>query len=356
MLVLQGVTIGSSTDWDGVNAAANCSVQVLGTIISVGGNALYFTGGGNNVNVGSQGAIMGSLNAGAAINANAGGLSVTNAGDISGSFGVYCATGNNEILNSGHISGAVAGIHVAAPNFEYISNSGVIEASEGEAISMAGHGSINIDNSGTIRATGFAIYLQGTGSVDIRNTGHISGAIRLPDGFSTYDGSTGTIHGEVQGGSLLDKITTGAGRNSLVGGGGADMLEGGAGRDAFKVFDVAHSTSTTHDTIVDFDFKRDVLGGNMGLGTAGVDPMIATGKLRGDQFDLDLGKAADAAHLSAFRAVLFTPTAGSEKVDVFVVVDENGVAGYQAGEDFVVELWNPDNIDLIGMHNFSFGV
>jgi hypothetical protein len=86
LFVVQGVTIGSATDWDGVDAGAGCSFQIQGTIMSAGGNALYLSGGGNHVNVGAAGAIMGNLGAGAGLNAATGHLTLTNAGEISGYY------------------------------------------------------------------------------------------------------------------------------------------------------------------------------------------------------------------------------------------------------------------------------
>jgi hypothetical protein len=44
------------------------------------------------------------------------------------------------------------------------------------------------------------------------------------------------------------------------------------------------------------------------------------------------------AGLGAGRAGLFTPTAGDLAGTLFLVVDANGEAGYQAGEDFVFAL------------------
>src|SRR5262249_25631459 len=113
MFVVQGVTIGSSTDWDGVDAASGASIQVQGTIMSLGGNALYLSGGGDLVNVSATGAILGNLAAGAAVNAAVGHLTLTNAGEISGYYGINCGSSDNTILNSGHISGTNNAIHIA---------------------------------------------------------------------------------------------------------------------------------------------------------------------------------------------------------------------------------------------------
>lgn len=355
MFVVQGVTIGSSTDWDGVTATTGASVQVQGTIMSVGGTGLSFSLGGNHVNVGATGAIMGSLNAGAGINAVFGHLNLTNAGEISGYYGVNCDSSDNTIYNSGHILGTNNAIHIAWMQDNVIVNSGLIESTGADAILFDSNsdGYAKIDNSGTIRATTvfqYAInYAVGWG--DVINTGHIIGDVRLGDSNSTYDGSAGTIDGTVYGGPGNDTILTGAGRDILLGRGGADLLEGGAGRDIFSFGPVSDSTGSAHDTIVDFDFGRDLF--SFGAIITGIDTTVATGKLRGDHFNADLQKAANATHLLANHAVLFAPNSGSEKGDIFLVVDANGVAGYQADADFVVELHNPDNISAFSLKDFT---
>lgn len=44
--------------------------------------------------------------------------------------------------------------------------------------------------------------------------------------------------------------------------------------------------------------------------------------------------------LTAGHAVFFTPDSGSLAGQLFLVVDGNGTAGYQAGQDFVILLAN----------------
>ena len=68
--------------------------------------------------------------------------------------------------------------------------------------------------------------------------------------------------------------------------------------------------------------------------------MINTGTLSTASFDADLGAAVSGA-LGAGKAVLFTADAGSFAGRAFLVADGNGLAGYQAGEDYVIELIDP---------------
>jgi serralysin len=65
---------------------------------------------------------------------------------------------------------------------------------------------------------------------------------------------TGTaIANRIHGGAGNDTITGGAGNDRMTGGAGADTLTGGGGADNFTYTGAGQSTSTTHDTIVDFD-------------------------------------------------------------------------------------------------------
>jgi hypothetical protein len=45
--------------------------------------------------------------------------------------------------------------------------------------------------------------------------------------------------------------------------------------------------------------------------------------------------------LGSDQAALFTATSGTLSGHVFAVIDTNGVAGYQAGQDLVIELAAP---------------
>ncbi len=49
---------------------------------------------------------------------------------------------------------------------------------------------------------------------------------------------------------------------------------------------------------------------------------------------------------------MFTPTAGTLAGQTFLVVDVNGVAGYQAGGDLLIDLQHPLNISSFGVADF----
>jgi len=67
-----------------------------------------------------------------------------------------------------------------------------------------------------------------------------------------------------------------------------------------------------------------------------MDPAI-NGSLPTASFDADLG-AALSGHLNAGDAILITANAGTLHDEVFLVVDMNGIAGYQAGQDLVIDV------------------
>ncbi|MGH6870056.1 MAG: M10 family metallopeptidase C-terminal domain-containing protein [Rhizomicrobium sp.] len=146
-------------------------------------------------------------------------------------------------------------------------------------------------------------------------------------------------HFAITGGLAGDTITGGAQADTITGGGGADVLKGGMGADVFKYHSVSDSTSTSHDTIADFDPSSDTIDiSAMGVSVSGLDATISTGKLIGGNFDATLAVSVKASTLHAHHAVLFTPDVGGFVGHTFLVVDVNGVAGYQAGQDLVIDL------------------
>ena len=71
-----------------------------------------------------------------------------------------------------------------------------------------------------------------------------------------------------------------------------------------------------------------------------IDAAVNTGALSTATFDADLANAVGAAQLGAHHAVVFTADSGTLAHDVFLVIDANGIAGYQAGQDFVIKFDN----------------
>jgi Ca2+-binding RTX toxin-like protein len=134
-----------------------------------------------------------------------------------------------------------------------------------------------------------------------------------------------------------DLITGGAGDDEISGGRGADILNGGAGADVFVYTAVADSTGTTFDRIVNFDFRVDKIDLPVAVGNFAdaIEAGISAGS-----FDADLAMALNGT-LGPNEAAAIQVTGGDMAGRFFGVVDANGVAGYQAGEDFVIEFVTP---------------
>jgi serralysin len=171
--------------------------------------------------------------------------------------------------------------------------------------------------------------------------------------FSSVDGrknniciAFGTVIETAIGGKGNDKFTGndfantligGLGNDDIRGGLGSDAMTGGRGNDIYKYGAVAESTGAGFDTITGFDFgAADVFDFN---GTVeAVDAAVQFGTLSEASFEADLEAAIGTGVLGGHHAVLFRPDEGDLHGRVFIVVDANNEAGYQAGEDFVVFL------------------
>ena len=155
---------------------------------------------------------------------------------------------------------------------------------------------------------------------------------------------------DLTGNSLVQRIDGNAGANILNGAGGADTLYGGAGRDTLNVGSdintdvvlfnaVAESTGAARDTVVGMGLSAEDKFEFHVLPTS-VQANVTAGTLSEASFDLDLTAAIGATQLLAGGAVIFDANAGDLDIagQTFLIVDANGIAGYQAGADYVVQL------------------
>jgi Ca2+-binding RTX toxin-like protein len=165
----------------------------------------------------------------------------------------------------------------------------------------------------------------GFGGDDYAEGGQGDDNLRGDFGGDTYLGGAGD-----------DLINTGDDSDQLIGGGGRDRLIGGAAFDNFVFLAVADSTGAGCDHIEDFDTNIDVM--HVAFGVSGVDAVINTGALTEATFDSDLAIAVNGTNHVAQHAVVFAPNAGDLAGRVYLVVDGNNTAGYQAGLDLVVEV------------------
>jgi hypothetical protein len=139
-------------------------------------------------------------------------------------------------------------------------------------------------------------------------------------------------------GSGNDTLTGGAGNDLFFGNTGADTLTGGGGADTFLYNGANESTGSGWDRLVGLTNgvdKIDLPGVITGVAT------VTGGALNTASFNADLAAAFGAGQMGAGQAVLFTPTSGTLAGSVFLVADANGIAGYQADQDFVFQLPTP---------------
>ena len=143
----------------------------------------------------------------------------------------------------------------------------------------------------------------------------------------------------ITGGQANDTITTGAGNDRIFGGLGADVLTGGAGADTFLYNGVSESTGATFDRIVGFVSGQDRFDVTSTITSIGA--TVSAGNLSTASFNTDLAAVIGAGQLAVGQAVLFTATGGTFAGSTFLIVDGDGVAGYQANSDYVFLLSTP---------------
>jgi Ca2+-binding RTX toxin-like protein len=151
------------------------------------------------------------------------------------------------------------------------------------------------------------------------------------DGSAELDGLL-----DLRGGAGNDNLRGGAGADLLWGGLAADVLTGGGGGDAFTYTAVTQSTGPAADVVMDFVSGADRF--DLPTAVAAINATVNGGSLSGANFNADLEAAIGAGQLGAGNAVLFKPNAGLFAGATFLIVDANGVAGYQADQDFVMQL------------------
>ncbi len=168
----------------------------------------------------------------------------------------------------------------------------------------------------------------------------------------TFDASAVAGNLYLQGGAGADTLIGGTGFNVFYGGGGADRITANTGTDHFFYGAASDSTGTHYDAISGFDADHDkfVLAN---AAVNAIDTAVATGALSTATFNGDLSHAIGAAQLGAHDAVLFTADSGTLSGDTFLIIDENGVAGYQGKGDLVIQLTGAHNLGDLSTSNFG---
>ncbi len=175
------------------------------------------------------------------------------------------------------------------------------------------------------------------------------------DDTLTGDANANALTGNVgndalSGGAGADTLAGGDGADTLTGGAGADFLDGGPGNDFFVFAGASDSTGPNYDTINGFDASKDKI--DLAVSITAVDPNLKHGTLSQASFDADLASVVTAARLGVGHALTFTADAGTLAGQTFLVVDMNGSAGYQAGQDLVIHLTGALHLGALDTSDF----
>jgi len=195
-------------------------------------------------------------------------------------------------------------------------------------------------------------------SLDLSGFSSASKVNLNPGTFSSANGHIDNI--AIAQGTRIDIAIGGSGNDTFVcnkdgdkvkGGAGADHITAGVGHDVFVYAAAKDSTGSHYDTISGVDFRgQDVF--DLPFKVAGLHSEITSGALSKATFDSDLSAVMSASRLGVHHAVLFEPSSGNLKGDLFLVVDANGHAGYQAGQDLVFLLNNPLHVANLNLVDF----
>jgi Ca2+-binding RTX toxin-like protein len=379
--------------------------------ISAGEFGIWFVGGDNDIV--NTGTVTGNI----AIHIGAdefgdalGGSRIDNAGTIGGTVYAIEMTGDGDdaVGNTGTIQGAV----LLGPGNDVLDNTngliyGAIDGGDGDDTLMGGAGNegfILFSGNDTVQAGGGDDFVLALGAGDVLDGGSGYDVLRLVGDYPVLDalnfekiqltpgadftltpgddtvaaGATlkvdgselssadvldfnasgerdGSYHligggaGDVLvGGEGDDRLVGSAGKDKLTGGRGADRIEGGSGKDTIVYKVLGDSTGADYDTVIGFDTADDTF--KLPVAVIGVDA-AASGALSRKSFDSDLADAATG--LGAGHAMAFTANSGTLDGRVFLIVDANGDAGYQANEDYVIAMADAVNLAGLGTANFT---
>lgn len=224
-------------------------------------------------------------------------------------------------------------------------NNYVLGASAG---AVAAGDTLTVDGSALDSANGLAWDSSGVSDAHFRVAGG-KGADHIVGGAvsDTLDGGAGAD--QLWGLAGNDTLNGGNGNDTLIGLDGVDIMNGGNGNDQFQYGAVGQSTGVHFDTVIGFDTNDDVFAF---VDVTGVDAQVTAGELSESSFNHDLAAAIGKHELRAGHAVIFAPGLGDFAGSLFLIIDANGKAGYQANKDLVVLLQEPLHIAHLATDNF----
>lgn len=196
-------------------------------------------------------------------------------------------------------------------------------------------------------------------NADLHFVGIDASELDAGDTLTFTGGDNKHVGFSVKGGAGADTITSGMGENNeLKAGGGADTVIGNSNGDVFWYDEVTDSIGPAYDTAIGFNAAEDlvfVLFTGTGVPDA-VDPMVKHGSLSTATFDADLEDEIGTAQLGEGNAVLYQAKHGTLEGVLFLIVDGNGEAGYQGGDDLVVRFDDGKHMADFDITNFgNFG-
>lgn len=153
----------------------------------------------------------------------------------------------------------------------------------------------------------------------------------------------------ISGGDGNDRLYGNKGDDELQGDRGADLMTGGKGDDRFYFVDAGDSGGGVYDTIQDFNTNADRF--MCSIVVEGVETAVDTSATQSASFEAGLTAALAGDNLNAYNAAAATVASGGT-THVFLVVDLNGVAGYQSGSDLAVIVDGARDLNTLAIDNF----
>jgi Ca2+-binding RTX toxin-like protein len=336
-LTMQGDTSYNITTADGTVAAHHSLVvdarpiSQLGSLTFNGsaetdGSFQFFLGGMGNTNVtgGAGNDSFHGAGTNATLNGGGGNDTFYFGGAFDGTDTIDGGTGTNLIRLDGDYS---AGLTFGATSLQNISDIILVHGT-GNSYDLT----LNAEND--------------TGGQNLK----IDGSSLHSTDTLTFDGSAVQGNLNLVGGNGADTLTGGHGHTTFDGGLGADTLDAGDKSNHFIYAGVTDSNGARHDTINGFDAVRDDIDVLNGVNS--VDTAVTTGSLSTATFVTDLKADLGASALHVHDAVLFTASSGDLAGDTFLVIDQNGVAGYQSDGDLVIQITNGTNLSSLSASDF----